>query len=194
MPIRLTIDEAFAPSGARTARDGAPAARPGVELLDGRLVMRPLPTAVVVELVVRLATFLDAAAPGLDVEVGAPILSPPFDVLRPEVVVRRPLRARRAALAPDEVVLAVLVGDERDLARRARRCAAAPLLETWALCPELGTGTRLSAPRGGAYSERELLLPGEIVAPLAAPWLQVVPLAPQEARASPRRSASRSPS
>jgi hypothetical protein len=189
MPRRLTVDEAFAPTGARSVRAGAPAARAGTELLDGRLAHRPLPSREVVELVVRLAAALDAAAPGLEVEVGAAVLVPPFDVLRPEVVVRRPRGRRLPGTAPGDVLLAVLVGDEADLSRRARRCAAAPLVETWTLFPAAAMGARLSAARGGTYTSRELLLPGERTAPLAAPWLEVVPLpaaAPSSWRATRR--------
>ena len=189
MTTRLRVDDVFARDGARPS-----VASPGTELLDGVLVRRGLPTAAVVQAVVALASDLDRLAHGLEVAVREAIACPPFDVLRPEVALRRPVapHLRRPAPGPSTVLLAILVSDdERETTWRARRCAAVGLLEVWTVVPGAGHAVRLAAPRGGVYTSRELLLPGELVAPAAASWLQVtaVPLmgAPAAVDAAPGR-------
>ncbi len=151
-------------------------AAPGTELLDGVLVRRGLPSALVVQTVVTLASDLDRLAQGLEVAVGEAVACPPFDVLRPEVAVRHcvPPHLRRPAPGPSTVILAILVSDdEREIAWRARRCAAVGLIEVWTVVPGAGHAVRLTTPRGGVYTSRDLLLPGERVAPAAAAWLLV---------------------
>jgi hypothetical protein len=180
MTARITIDEALARlSGSR--------ATAGLELLDGLLVFRQLPSAAVVAAVVGLATEFDHAAHGLAVEVRTTLSFPPYDLLRPEVLIRRPDLGRLAS-GPGMVVLAVLVShDEDETAWRARRCAAAGVAEVWTLAPGAGHGVRLSAPRGGFFTSRELVLPGERLAPAVAPWLEVV-LVPSPTAPPRRRS------
>jgi hypothetical protein len=176
MTTRLSVDEAFARHVSLAGdRGGAPA----IELLDGLLVRRGLPSAAVVAAVVELASDLDRRAHGLEVDVRGALACPPHDVLRPEVTVRRvlPPHRRRPAPGPESVVVAVLIADdERETAWRARRCAAVGVGEVWTIVAGADHGTRLRAPRGGVYTVRELLLPGERVAPEAAPWLGVVAL------------------
>jgi hypothetical protein len=174
---RRTVDELLA--AGRGGSQGAPDGH-GLELLDGVVLRRALPSGAVVEAVLRLATALERRATGLDVEVRAPVARAPHDLLRPEVSLRRPLppHLRRPAAPPTALVLAVLVADdERETAWRARRCGAIGVPEVWTLDPAGATAVRYAAPRGGVYSVRELLLPGERVAPRLAPWLEVEPMA-----------------
>ncbi|CAN5778096.1 hypothetical protein BH23DEI1_BH23DEI1_17260 [soil metagenome] len=177
MRPRITLDEAFARHGS-SGRSAAAAT--DIELLDGVLVRRPRPSAAVVATVVRIASELDRYTHALDLDVRGALACPPHDLLRPEVTLRRvvPPHKRRPAPGPDTVVLAILVGDdEGETAWRARRCAAVGIEELWTLSPGDGHAVRLSAPRGGVYSARDLILPGERVAVAAAPSVVIAPVA-----------------
>jgi hypothetical protein len=70
------------------------------------------------------------------------------------------------------VGVVVLVGHDA----RAALCAAAELPECWRLDVERGWTERLRHPGGGRYRSRELILPGETVAPQHWPLLAVAPL------------------
>jgi hypothetical protein len=192
MRQRCTIDRLT-----RASEGGRPttaAQAPVAELLDGVPVPAEPLSADEVAAVLHVASALDAAAHGLVVEVRAALVGGLYDLLRPEVTVRRVVPSHQRVPAPPATaaLLAVLVGDdERATARRARRCGAAGVPEVWTITPAAGLGHRLTAPCGGVYTARDLLLPGERVAPLAAPWLEVVAIAAREARAG--RYAERGP-
>ncbi len=173
-PARITFDD-LAASDDLAAQFRSPA----VELLDGRMVRQPLPSAAVVAAVVRLASALDERATGLRVGVRDAVAAPPSDLLRPEVSVARPMASYARWPAPPAHVLALavlVVDDEDDVSERLRRYALAGVREVWVLEAAAATGTRYAAPHGVRYTRRDLLLPGEPCAPDDVPWLHVVPV------------------
>ncbi len=169
--------------------DPALAARlrsPAAELLDGEVVVQPLPSAAVVAAVVQLASSLDERAVGLRVGVRAAVAAWPRDLLRPEVSVSLPgvPTCVRPAPPATSLALAVLVVEHVDVAQaRLRRYALAGIPETWVLAPTDGIGAAYRDAQAGRYRRRELLLPGEPCAPREAPWLQVIPLLRRQAEA-----------
>ncbi len=178
---RITFDDLYAnPELAARFRS------PAVELLDGRMVRQPLPSAAVVAAVVRLAASFDEQAYGVRVGVREAVASAPCDLLRPEVSLMRPgvLPFVRPAPPATGLLLAVLVVDRLAPAQeRLRRCAVAGVAETWLLALDEASGAAFSDPQAGRYRRRELLLPGEPCAPREADWLRVVAL-PRETPAA----------